>query len=120
MFIPYPASAAASHNGSHEACDFLVGPCACGATHALTDWNAGVIAAYEQERDHAGIQSYIAFYERKKIIVWGKTLLAARSDAARQLGVKPKNEYKITLYITLRWNAETSRHEQVVHSTASL
>jgi hypothetical protein len=119
MFIPYPASAAASHNGCHEACDMLVGPCACGATHALTDWNPGVIAAYEMEHAHVGLHGYIAYYERKTIVVWGKSVLAARSDAARQLGVKTKNEYKITLYLSLKWNEETSSHQQVSHSTTS-
>ena len=36
------------HNGIHERCDMLVGPCACGTWHSLKDWE-GVIPKEEIE-----------------------------------------------------------------------
>lgn len=35
-------------NASHDPCDMLIGPCACGAWHKATDWD-DVLAHYNAE-----------------------------------------------------------------------
>jgi len=117
-FFPYPASVPSSHNGTHEACAVLVGPCGCGSIHSLADWKGFVIKAFEIERENEGNNGYIAFFKSKKIDVWAPTLLAARDKAAGIL--KARKAYDVHIAINIRWNVETHRHEQVVHSTSGL
>lgn len=37
--ILYPEHWGPYYNGCNDACDMIQGPCACGATHSLTEWN---------------------------------------------------------------------------------
>ncbi len=40
-FFGYPKTWPKFYNACSDACDMLVGPCACGAWHTLEDWQPG-------------------------------------------------------------------------------
>lgn len=39
------------YNGSHERCDALVGPCACGAWHEEGDWTEKINELYSRHSE---------------------------------------------------------------------
>ena len=61
----------------------------------------------------SGDSGYVAFYKGKRVEVYGKSLLAARTTVAKHF--KARKEYDINILI-----AEREDGSPVVHSTASL
>lgn len=60
------------------------------------------------------MNGYIAFYKGKQVEVLADTSYEAQTRATKRLGVKPKNQYQVTVML-----AEKDG-KQVTHSTGGL
>ncbi len=60
------------------------------------------------------MNGYIAFYKGKQVEVTADTSYEAQTKAAKQLGVKPKNQYQVTVMLAEKGG------KQVTHSTGGL
>jgi hypothetical protein len=58
-----------------------------------------------------GLNGYVCFYKGKRLEVFAETIYKAECEAAKQLGVKPKNQYQISVNL-----CERADGTEVIHS----